>query len=74
MIFSRYKKPTEPGRYWARLKNEPFTVVVDFDDDEPEELVILTTYADSVNTTTVKISYCSFEWGDRIETPTVEAP
>ncbi len=73
MIFSKNKKPTEPGRYWARLgqKNkEPFTVMID---QTKQGLSMRMTVGDSSVVGYLLVSILNFQFGDRIETPTVEA-
>ena len=61
MIFSKDKKPSEPGFYWAK-DSDGITVVEVYLDRDRLMVTVLGWDSD------IKIDWIS-EWGDRIETP-----
>ncbi len=67
MIFSKDKKPTQDGWYWMLLEGVPVVVEAVFIGG-----VGRTASTAFENTRSIRHSQDSF--GDRIETPTVEAP
>ncbi len=78
MIFSKDKKPTEPGQFWV-CDNDP----TDGDGDTMEPRIValsrygkrgLTLDGPSLPPYGIAKQFPTALWGDRIEAPTVETP